>query len=94
MLPKPSDLQEYNFQTDVTEELSEETMSTGYHDNGPLLKLLLYRKLIRGPSSMFVPSFMVVSKSARFCHLFPGLMGFLPKMSFVGLWFQLSYKLN
>ena len=36
MLPKPSGLQEYNFKTDVTEELSEETLSVG------LLRLLLY----------------------------------------------------
>ena len=64
MLPKPSDLQEYDFKTDVTEELSEETLSTGYHDNGPVLKLLLYQKLIIGASSLLVPNFMVVSKSA------------------------------
>ena len=73
MLPKPSDLQEYDFKTDVTKELSEETLSTGYHDNGPFLKLLLYQRLVSEPSSMFVPSYMVVSKSARFCHLFPSL---------------------
>ena len=56
MPPKPSDLQEYDFKTDVTEEPSEETLSAGYHDNGSCLKLLLYQKLIIGPSSMFVPS--------------------------------------
>ena len=73
MLPKPSDLQEYDFKTDVTEGLSGETLSTGYHENGPFFKLLLYQRLISGPSSMIVPSYMVVSKRARFCHLFPGL---------------------
>ena len=66
ILPKPADLQDYDFNTDVTEELSKETLSTGYHDNGPFLKLLMYQKFIRGLRSMFVPSFMVVSKSARF----------------------------
>ena len=44
------------------------TMTTGH-----FLKFLLYQRLISGPSSMFVPSYMVVSKIARFCHLFPGL---------------------
>ena len=51
------------------------TLSTGYHDNRLILKLLLCQKLIIGPSFMFVPSFMLVSKSARFCHLFRGLKG-------------------
>ena len=75
MLPKPSDLQEYDIKTDVTEELSEETLSTGHHDNRPFLKLPLCQKLIRGPSSMFVPSFMLVSKVHDFVTYFLDFQG-------------------
>ena len=70
---KLSDIQKHNFKIEVTKRLSKKTLSTGYHDNGPFLKLLLYQKLIGWPSSIYVPSFMLVSKSAWFFHLFPGL---------------------
>ena len=62
---KPSDIQKHNFKIEVTKRLSKKTLSTGYHDNGPFLKLLLYQKLIGWPSSIYVPSFMLLSKSAR-----------------------------